>query len=313
MRISPRNRERAASISSESGDPLLRKPLAPASSASTRTRSSSSPHRTRTRHLGCALPDQTGRPDPVAVGERRVQEHHVRLGALRLGYGLQAVPGLPDDVEDPARPRGRTGRPPGTATVRRPGGSGSVDLLVRHLRPRDPHWASGGRTQRNLCPHAFHRPDDVVNLRPNTSGCCAWPGSIERPAIAHHPVADGERHRLETRVDLQLRKDVLHVRAYGVGRDPEGIRDALAGRSPAQQREHLPLSRRELLRDERRLPDRRDPPPRTIFGNTVSPSRTARTELTNCGRSVDFRRGSRGTPPWRPPSPSGHPREPSPR
>ena len=51
------------------------------------------------RHAGTRSPDQAGRPDPIAVRERGIQEHHVRLGALCLGDGLESISRLPDNVQ----------------------------------------------------------------------------------------------------------------------------------------------------------------------------------------------------------------------
>ena len=51
--------------------------------------------------------------------------------------------------------------------------------------------------------------------------------------------------RLVAAVDAQLAQDVLHVRAYGLVREDELVRDLGGGEIETQQVEHLPLARRE--------------------------------------------------------------------
>src|SRR5438128_6539465 len=64
-------------------------------------------------------------------------------------------------------------------------------------------------------------------------------------------LADAARHRLQFRMHIELRQDVLHVGAHGVGRHRQGFRDRLVVVSQREFPEYLEFPWRQRRRRSR--------------------------------------------------------------
>src|SRR5690348_7105622 len=72
------------------------------------------------------------------------------------------------------------------------------------------------------------------------------PGAGALPSwCIDEPIAEGEEHGLELRMDAELVEDACDMVALGTGADPEPLRDRLAVETRGEGFEHLPFAVRQ--------------------------------------------------------------------